>query len=92
MNGELKISWSGCKDSQTSADATEAGKATGAMSYAFIHALSKYPSHIKFDSISYDYHRNRSKPPTELHPAAKLYSVGYFYDLVIGVTHTCSCQ
>lgn len=25
------ISWSGCKDIQTSADATEAGKATGAM-------------------------------------------------------------
>lgn len=25
------ISWSGCKDVQTSADATEAGKATGAM-------------------------------------------------------------
>ncbi|PPQ66735.1 hypothetical protein CVT26_009536 [Gymnopilus dilepis] len=27
------ISWSGCKDSQTSADAQEAGQATGAMSY-----------------------------------------------------------
>lgn len=37
------ISWSGCKDSQTSADASEAGKATGAMSYAFIQALTKYP-------------------------------------------------
>jgi hypothetical protein len=51
------IMWSGCKDSQTSADATEAGKATGAMSYvslkstggekanhqAFIAALTKYP-------------------------------------------------
>jgi hypothetical protein len=34
--------WSGCKDSQTSADANEAGKATGAMSYAFIRALSAY--------------------------------------------------
>jgi hypothetical protein len=62
MNGELKISWSGCKDSQTSADATEAGKATGAMSYAFIHALSEYPSHIKFDSISYDYRRTDQNP------------------------------
>uniref|UniRef100_A0A8H7Y0F8 Peptidase C14 caspase domain-containing protein n=1 Tax=Psilocybe cubensis TaxID=181762 RepID=A0A8H7Y0F8_PSICU len=30
-----QISWSGCKDSQTSADANEAGSATGAMSYAF---------------------------------------------------------
>ncbi|KAJ6494860.1 caspase domain-containing protein [Mycena vitilis] len=35
------ISWSGCKDSQTSADATEAGQATGAMSFAFISALSQ---------------------------------------------------
>ncbi|KII89041.1 hypothetical protein PLICRDRAFT_124266 [Plicaturopsis crispa FD-325 SS-3] len=37
------ISFSGCKDSQTSADANEAGKATGAMSYAFITALSNNP-------------------------------------------------
>ncbi|GAA97980.1 uncharacterized protein L969DRAFT_84532 [Mixia osmundae IAM 14324] len=37
------ISWSGCKDSQTSADASVAGNATGAMSYAFVAALSKYP-------------------------------------------------
>lgn len=29
----VQISWSGCKDSQTSADAVEAGTATGAMSY-----------------------------------------------------------
>ncbi|RPA99200.1 peptidase C14 [Choiromyces venosus 120613-1] len=35
------IQWSGSKDSQTSADATENGEATGAMSYAFIRALSK---------------------------------------------------
>lgn len=37
------ISWSGCKDIQTSADATEAGKATGAMSWGFVTALTKYP-------------------------------------------------
>ncbi|KAJ7707666.1 peptidase C14, caspase domain-containing protein [Mycena rosella] len=37
------ISWSGCKDSQTSADANEAGRATGAMSYAFITALQQQP-------------------------------------------------
>ncbi|KAG9224650.1 hypothetical protein CCMSSC00406_0002199 [Pleurotus cornucopiae] len=37
------ISWSGCKDSQTSADTQEAGQATGAMSYAFIAALSQNP-------------------------------------------------
>jgi hypothetical protein len=30
------ISWSGCKDSQTSADAVEAGTATGAMSFVRI--------------------------------------------------------
>lgn len=35
------ISWSGCKDTQTSADATEAGEATGAMSWAFITSLTK---------------------------------------------------
>ncbi|KAF7967256.1 hypothetical protein HWV62_35049 [Athelia sp. TMB] len=37
------ISWSGCKDSQTSADANEAGRATGAMSWAFMTALNKNP-------------------------------------------------
>lgn len=37
------ISWSGCKDSQTSADTVEAGKSTGAMSFAFISALSQNP-------------------------------------------------
>jgi len=35
------ISFSGCKDSQTSADTVEAGKATGAMSHAFITVLSQ---------------------------------------------------
>ena len=30
------ISWSGCKDSQTSADTSMQGQATGAMSWAFI--------------------------------------------------------
>ncbi|KAI0784526.1 caspase domain-containing protein [Abortiporus biennis] len=38
------ISWSGCKDKQTSADAFEAGQSTGAMSYAFVNALRKNPS------------------------------------------------
>lgn len=37
------ISWSGCKDNQTSADAQEGGQATGALSWAFIAALTKYP-------------------------------------------------
>ncbi|KAG2234528.1 hypothetical protein INT48_007341 [Thamnidium elegans] len=38
------IMFSGCKDDQTSADAQEAGKATGAMSYAFITTLRKNPN------------------------------------------------
>ncbi|KAF9507138.1 hypothetical protein BS47DRAFT_341716 [Hydnum rufescens UP504] len=37
------ISWSGCKDNQTSADTVEVGQSTGAMSFAFIDALSKNP-------------------------------------------------
>ncbi|KAI0746263.1 caspase domain-containing protein [Daedaleopsis nitida] len=37
------ISWSGCKDSQTSADTWEAGSATGAMSYAFMSSLHNNP-------------------------------------------------
>lgn len=37
------ISFSGCKDSQTSADTQSAGKATGAMSFAFVQALRRNP-------------------------------------------------
>ncbi|GAA5916235.1 hypothetical protein JCM6882_001117 [Rhodosporidiobolus microsporus] len=37
------ISWSGCKDTQTSADTSMQGQNTGAMSWAFITALTKYP-------------------------------------------------
>ncbi|KAK3392864.1 metacaspase-1 [Podospora didyma] len=37
------IMWSGSKDDQTSADATIGGKATGAMSHAFISALTADP-------------------------------------------------
>ncbi|KAH8976545.1 hypothetical protein EDB86DRAFT_3024953, partial [Lactarius hatsudake] len=46
------ISWSGCKDSQTSADAVEAGSATGAMSYAFITALTQHLSRAISSSSS----------------------------------------
>ncbi len=38
-----QIMLSGCKDAQTSADAVEAGKATGAMSWGFITVLTQYP-------------------------------------------------
>jgi hypothetical protein len=37
------IQLSGCKDYQTSSDTTEAGQATGAMSWAFIEVLSRQP-------------------------------------------------
>ncbi|KIV96384.1 hypothetical protein, variant 1 [Exophiala mesophila] len=37
------IMWSGSKDEQTSADASIAGQATGAMSWAFVTALKKNP-------------------------------------------------
>ncbi|KAI0080416.1 hypothetical protein K474DRAFT_1637636 [Panus rudis PR-1116 ss-1] len=37
------ISWSGCKDSQTSADTVEDGVATGAMSFAFMTSLKSNP-------------------------------------------------
>lgn len=38
------LSLSGCKDDQKSADSTEAGKNTGAMSWAFINVLSQNPN------------------------------------------------
>ncbi|KAK4515944.1 PlsC domain-containing protein [Mucor velutinosus] len=38
------IMFSGCKDDQTSADAQEAGKSTGAMSYAFTTTLRQNPN------------------------------------------------
>jgi len=38
------IMWSGSKDTQTSADASIGGEATGAMSWAFITALRKNPN------------------------------------------------
>lgn len=41
MSAADVISLSGCKDDQTSADATEAGQNTGAMSWAFITVLSR---------------------------------------------------
>ncbi|KAI7903393.1 peptidase C14, caspase domain-containing protein [Cokeromyces recurvatus] len=38
------VMFSGCKDDQTSADANEAGRATGAMSYAFTKSLRNNPN------------------------------------------------
>lgn len=41
MSAADVVSLSGCKDDQTSADATEAGRSTGAMSWAFISVLNE---------------------------------------------------
>ena len=38
------ISFSGCKDNQTSADAKEGGQSTGAMSYAFLTVMNQNPN------------------------------------------------
>jgi hypothetical protein len=46
-----QISWSGCKDSQTSADTVEAGSATGAMSY--VGVLSNYSPLTPFDILCF---------------------------------------
>jgi hypothetical protein len=40
-SGADVIMLSGCKDAQTSADASDAGKATGAMSWAFIKVMNE---------------------------------------------------
>ena len=42
-SGADVVMMSGCKDSQTSADAVEASKATGAMSWAFVKVMTTYP-------------------------------------------------
>jgi len=55
---DLQISWSGCKDSQTSADAVEAGAATGAMSYVSgmyihsIHDLTRFHRPLSMRSVN----------------------------------------
>ncbi|KAF9268199.1 peptidase C14 [Marasmius fiardii PR-910] len=44
------ISWSGCRDDQTSADTFQGGQPVGAMSYAFINSLRKNP-HPTYQSL-----------------------------------------
>jgi len=44
------ISFSGCKDAQTSADASIGGQATGAMTYALIHTL-KQKKEMEYTSL-----------------------------------------
>jgi hypothetical protein len=65
------IMWSGCKDSQTSADATEAGKATGAMSYVGSRAHDR--DRVRnADGIGL-YCSSDQVPPAELCAAIKHY-------------------
>lgn len=45
MSFPSKISWSGCKDDQTSADTQEAGEATGAMSFVRINSPLTLEAH-----------------------------------------------
>ena len=70
------IMWSGSKDTQTSADASIAGQATGAMSYAFISALKKNPqqSYVQLlNSIRDELEGKYSQKPqlSSSHPLSK---------------------
>ena len=49
------ILWSGSKDDQTSADATIASKATGAMSWAFREAILRFPEKHQNDGNQMSY-------------------------------------
>ncbi|KAG6817677.1 hypothetical protein H0H87_005435 [Tephrocybe sp. NHM501043] len=55
------ISWSGCKDSQTSADTQEKGQATGAMSYAFTTALGVSLSQTKMRLLMLSVAKNKQQ-------------------------------
>ena len=65
---DLQISWSGCKDSQTSADAVEAGAATGAMSYVsemymhYIHDLTPFHRPLSLRSVSLSASKSHARP------------------------------
>lgn len=71
------IMWSGSKDSQTSADASVAGQATGAMSWAFVTALKKNPqqSYVQLlNSIRNELEGNYDQKPqlSSSHPLSRL--------------------
>ncbi|KAK3081753.1 hypothetical protein LTS18_003069 [Coniosporium uncinatum] len=71
------IMWSGSKDSQTSSDASIAGQATGAMSWAFITALKKNPqqSYVQLLNSIRDELEGRYDQKPQLscsHPLSKL--------------------
>ncbi|CAE6471517.1 unnamed protein product, partial [Rhizoctonia solani] len=85
------ISWSGCKDSQTSADTFEAGEATGAMSYAFMQTLREKPQQTYQELLNNirDILRDKYSQKPQLsssHPMV-CFSPGHFYlFMLIGVS------
>ena len=90
--------WSGSKDDQTSADASIAGQATGAMSWAFIGALRKNPqqSYVQLlNSIREELEGKYSQKPqlSASHPIGKFVSYPskcqYFANLAVQI-QTCS--
>lgn len=91
--------WSGSKDDQTSADASIAGQATGAMSWAFIGALRKNPqqSYVQLlNSIREELEGKYSQKPqlSASHPIGKFASRAveaceYFADFAVQI-RTCS--
>lgn len=81
------IMWSGSKDTQTSADASIAGQATGAMSFAFISALKKNPqqSYVQLlNSIRDELEGKYSQKPqlSSSHPLSKSIGVAIYKCLI----------
>lgn len=78
----LVQSFSGCKDSQTSADTSEAGKATGAMSFAFIAALTNYPQ-VSFQQLLCNI---REELKGKVRPQQNLFTLVLFSKVTCGTT------
>jgi hypothetical protein len=81
------VMWSGSKDSQTSADATIASQATGAMSWAFIEAMKRDPrqSYVELLNSIRDILETKYTQKPQLscsHPLGKLiYFIGCCFKL-----------
>ena len=78
------IMWSGSKDTQTSADASIGGEATGAMSWAFITSLKKNPnqSYVQLlNSIRDELESKYSQKPqlSCSHPLGKISAIQAFW-------------
>jgi hypothetical protein len=75
------VMWSGCKDVQTSADATIASQATGAMSHAFIACMQQKPQQTYVELLNNirDILESKYEQKPQLscsHPLGKLYPYG----------------